>query len=98
MFCKDASWITQKAIFGKSEDFNFENYVLECLNQVCYPELKAADIAICGNCLIFWMRENEDGYFDENGEYDVEYSVSLEINGRIIQENDLVELCPNFEY
>lgn len=99
LICKDASWMSQKPVHAKAENFDFENYVLGCLKEVCYSILKATDICICGDTLQFWARENSDGYFDNDGEYYVLYSLLIEINGKTVDdEEELSELFPNFDY
>ena len=91
--CKDASWLSEKPITAISEDFNFEGYILDVLNKHFCTEIKENDVCICGNLLMFWIQENEDGYDDDNGEYFVEYSVRLSINGISVEEEDLFALC-----
>lgn len=99
LICKDASWMSQKPIHAKAENFDFENYVLGCLKDICCSVSKATDICICGNTLQFWATENADGYFDDNGEYYVLYSLFIEINGKTVDdEEELSELFPNFDY
>ena len=46
----------------------------------------------------FWKQEDDDGLEDDNGKYFVSYAVSITINGKYIDEEDLYELFPNFEY
>lgn len=95
---KDAGWLTEKPITVISEKFNFENYVLDILNKHFCTEIKEQDVCICGNMLMFWVQENENGYDDENGEYFVKYSIILKINGIQVKESDLSIICPDFEY
>ena len=96
---KDADWISGKPIRARAEQFNFEEYTLNAINDHFYPELKPLDIVVCGNTLQFWIREDADGYCDEDGEYFVLYVVALKINGMIIDDEDeLASLLPSFEY
>lgn len=83
---------------AKAENFNFEQFVLNEINQHFINNLEAKDICICGSCFSFWKQEDDDGLEDDNGKYFVSYAVSITINGKYIDEEDLYELFPNFEY
>ena len=98
MRSKDADWLTGKSVFAKSESFDFEKFVLKELNQHFINKLKPEAICICGSCFSFWKQEDDDGLEDDNGKYFVSYTVSITINGKYIDEEDLYELFPNFEY
>lgn len=98
IMCKDADWLTEKSINIKAEDFDFEKFVLNSLNKHFIEELKPEEISVCGNYLSFWKRENEEGYEDENGKYYVSYSVLIKLNGQYVEEEDMMELFPHFEY
>lgn len=50
---KDADWISGKPVRARAEDFNFEQYVINSINDHFYPELKPQDIVICSNTLQF---------------------------------------------
>ena len=78
---KDADWLTGKSTLAKAENFNFEQFVLNEINQHFINNL-----------------EDDDGLEDDNGKYFVSYAVSITINGKYIDEEDLYELFPNFEY
>lgn len=95
---KDADWLTGKSTLVKSENFDFENFVLTEINQHFINDLEAKDICICGSCLSFLKQEDSDGLEDDNGKYFVSYAVSVTINGKDIDEEDLHKLLPNFEY
>ena len=96
---KDADWISGKPVRARAEGFNFEEYVVNSINDHFYPALTPRDIVVCSNTLQFWIRENADGYCDENGDYFVLYCVALKINGMIIDdEEELAALLPSFEY
>lgn len=101
-FSKDAAWIKSKpvtfdaslTIYGKSA----ETYLLDFLNDCSDFSLKVNDLIICGDSVQFWNRENGEGYTDEHGKYFVLYAVGLYLNNVLIEEADLHELFPNFEY
>lgn len=95
---KDVYWLTGKSTLAKAENFNFEQFVLNEINQHFINDLEAKDICICGSCFFFWKQEDDDGLEDDNGKYFVSYAVSITINGKYIDEEDLFELFPNFEY
>lgn len=95
---KDADWLTGKSTLAKAENFNFEQFVLNEINQHFINNLEAKDICICGSCFSFWKQEDDDGLEDDNGKYFVSYAVSITINGKYIDEEDLYELFPDFEY
>lgn len=97
LISKDVDWLTGKAINIKAENFDFENFVLNSLNEN-FSGLKPEDIAISGSCLSFWRREDGDGNEDKNGKYCVSYHVSIQLNGQFIEEEDMEKLFPNFEY
>jgi len=60
--------------------------------------LTASDLIICGDTIQFTNQENGDGYTDKNGEYYSTYVLDIQINGISVNEDDLHELFPNFEY
>lgn len=98
MRSKDADWLTGKSVFAKSESFDFEKFVLQELNQHFINKLKPEAICIRDKNLSFWKQEDDDGLENDNGKYFVSYAVSVTINGKDIDEEDLHELFPNFEY
>lgn len=98
MRSKDADWLTGKSVFAKSESFDFEKFVLQELNQHFINKLKPEAICIRDKNLSFYKQENSDGLEDDNGKYFVSYAVSVTINGKDIDEEDLHKLLPNFEY
>lgn len=98
MRSKDADWLTGKSVFAKSESFDFEKFVLQELNQHFINKLKPEAICIRDKNLSFYKQEDSDGLEDDNGKYFVSYAVSVTINGKDIDEEDLHKLLPNFEY
>lgn len=98
MRSKDADWLTGKSVFAKSESFDFEKFVLQELNQHFINKLKPEAICIRDKNLSFYKQEDSDGLEDDNGKYFVLYAVSVTINGKDIDEEDLHKLLPNFEY
>ena len=95
---KDADWLTGKSTLAKAENFNFEQFVLNEINQHFINKLKPEAICIRDKNLSFWKQEDDDGLEDDNGKYFVSYAVSITINGKYIDEEDLHKLLPNFEY
>lgn len=93
---KDCSWIKKTCTI--SENFDYAATLLDYLNSCSDFELKESDLIICGDTIQFCNRENGDGYSDENGEYYSNYIIDIQINGISVDENDLHELFPNFEY
>ena len=98
MRSKDADWLTGKSVFAKSESVDFEKFVLQELNQHFINKLKPEAICIRDKNLSFYKQEDSDGLEDDNGKYFVSYAVSVTINGKDIDEEDLHKLLPNFEY
>lgn len=95
---KDVLWLTGKSISAKSENFDFEKFVLDGINKEFIYDLEPTDIFICGGYLYFWKREDDDGIEDQNGDYYVSYAVAVTINGKYIDEEDLHDIFSNFEY
>ena len=95
---KDVSWLTGKSISVKSEEFDFEKFVLDEINPHFMNDLTPKDITLCSSCLCFWKQEDADGMEDPKGEYFVSYAVAVSINDQYIDEEDLHEIFPNFEY
>lgn len=98
IMCKDADWITGKSFNIKAEEFDFEKFVLENLNSRFINDLKPEDICICGSYLSFWKREDADGIEDEKGKFFVSYCVTIKLNGQNVEESDMIEMFPHFEY
>lgn len=94
--CKDISFIKKTCII--SENFDYAAFLLEYLNSCSDFELTASDLIICGDTIQFTNQENGDGYTDKNGEYYSTYVLDIQINGISVDEDDLHELFPNFEY
>ena len=93
---KDISFIKKTCTI--SENFDYAAFLLEYLNSCSDFELTASDLIICGDTIQFTNQENGDGYTDENGEYYSTYVLDIQINGISVNEDDLHELFPNFEY
>ena len=98
MRSKDADWLTGKSVFAKSESFDFEKFVLQELNQHFINKLKSEAICIRDKNLSFYKQEDAEGMEDPKGEYFVSYAVAVSINGQYIDEEDLYEIFPNFQY
>lgn len=96
--CKDISWLTQKTVFAKAEEFNFEDFVLNEINRNFFINVEAKNIHICGSELHFWKQESVTGMEDAAGEYFVDYAVAITINGKCLEEEDLSKIFPDFEY
>ena len=94
--CKDISFIKKTCTI--SENFDYAAFLLEYLNSCSDFELTASDLIICGDTIQFTNQENGDGYTDKNGEYYSTYVLDIQINGISVNEDDLHELFPNFEY
>lgn len=94
--CKDISFIKKTCTI--SENFDYAAFLLEYLNSCSDFELKESDLIICGDTIQFTNQENGDGYTDKNGEYYSTYVLDIQINGISVNEDDLHELFPNFEY
>ena len=93
---KDCSWI--KKTHTITENFNYAATVLEYLNSCSDFELTNSDLIFCGDTIQFCNQENGDGYTDAHGEYFVNYTLDIQINGISVIEEDLYELFPEFEY
>ena len=98
MRSKDADWLTGKSVFAKSESFDFEKFVLQELNQHFINKLKPEAICIRDKNLSFYKQEDAEGMEDPKCEYFVSYAVAVSINGQYIDEEDLYEIFPNFQY
>lgn len=94
--CKDISFIKKTCTI--SENFDYTAFLLEYLNSCSDFELTASDLIICGDTIQFTNRENGNGYTDKNGEYYSTYVLNIQINGISVNEDDLHELFPSFEY
>lgn len=95
---RTADWLTGKSVFAKSESFDFEKFVLQELNQHFINKLKPEAICIRDKNLSFYKQEDAEGMEDPKGEYFVSYAVAVSINGQYIDEEDLYEIFPNFQY
>ena len=93
---KDCSFI--RKTFTITENFDYSATVIEYLNSVSDFELTDSDIVICGDTLQFCNQEDGEGFTDKNGKYFVNYVLTVQINGIDVNEDDLHELFPNFEY
>lgn len=96
--CKDTGWLTQKSVFAKAEEFNFEDFILNEINRNFLTDVEPKDMQICGSELHFWKQENVTGMEDTAGEYFVNYAVAITINGKCLEEEDLSKIFPDFEY
>ena len=96
---KDAGWAKQETQTTDLYSFDFEQFVLSAIeNNFYYDEVTPGDIAICGGALCFWVQEDDNGYPDDAGDYFVSYAIALYINNTMVEEDDLAELFPNFQY
>ena len=55
-------------------------------------------ISICGGNIQVWQQEDEDGAYNERGKYFTLYTWQLKLNSITVVEDDLNELCPNFDW
>lgn len=96
---QDASWIDESKQTNDLYSFDFEQFVLSVIANWFYGQhVKSNDVGICGDSLCFWVQEDENGYYDKDGEYFVSYALAVEINNTTVEEDDLAKLFPNFEY
>ena len=79
------------------EKLDVQRWIYDHLESKFYID-SFTDISICGATLHIWQREDKDGVVCKNGDYYVDYMFELYINGIRVGEDDLNELCPNFEW
>lgn len=102
LFCKDAKWMDAPRVCVAS-DLTIERktpaqYLLDTLNARYFDGLKPEDMNICGDTIQFYNRENEEGYNDENGLYYTLYGIEIIYNNMPVEEEDLHELFPEFQW
>ena len=102
LFYKDARWIDAPRVCIAS-DLTIENkrpahYLLDVLNARYFDGLQLEDMTICGNSIQFYNQENEEGYNDENGKYYTLYGIEIIYNNTTVEEEDLYELFPEYQW
>ena len=102
LFYKDARWIDAPRVCVAS-DLTIENkrpahYLLDVLNTRYFDGLQLEDMIICGNSIQFYNQENEEGYNDENGKYYTLYGIEIIYNNTTVEEEDLHELFPEYQW
>ena len=55
-------------------------------------------ISICDGIIQVWQQEDDMGLYDKHGKYFTLYCWQLKINSVTVVEDDLNELCPNFDW